>query len=101
MVTILQQDSPWCFGYFPWGGMAFQQWVHNGKPSIMIRDMAQYYRLDAETRARKQAEWNKPVRWPLALLAIAALAAIWAARRSYKLRETATARGTAVSTAPV
>jgi ABC-type transport system substrate-binding protein len=101
MVTILQQDSPWCFGYFPWGGMAFQQWVHNGKPSIMIRDMAQYYRLDPQLRARKQAEWNQPVRWPLILLAIAALAAMWAARRSYRLRETATARGTAVSTAPV
>jgi ABC-type transport system substrate-binding protein len=95
MVHILQEDSPWSFGYFPWGGMAFQQWVHNGKPSIMIRDMAQYYRLDPELRARKQAEWNKPVRWPLILLAIAALAAMWAARRSYRLRETATARGAA------
>ena len=98
MVHILQEDSPWCFGYFPWGGMAFQQWVHNGKPSIMIRDMAQYYRLDPELRARKQAEWNRPVRWPLVLLAIAVLAAMWAARRSYKLRETATARGPAVAT---
>ncbi len=95
MVGILQEDAPWCFGYFPWGGMAFQQWVHNGKPSIMIRDMAQYYRLDPALRARKQAEWNKPVRWPLILLAIAALATIWVARRSYRLRETATARGTA------
>jgi hypothetical protein len=75
--------------------MAFQQWVHNGKPSIMIRDMAQYYRLDPALRARKQAEWNKPVRWPLILLAIAALATILVARRSYRLRETATARGTA------
>ncbi|HYE69931.1 MAG TPA: ABC transporter substrate-binding protein [Aquabacterium sp.] len=99
MVSMLQEDSPWCFGYFPWGGMAFQQWVHNGKPSIMIRDMAQYYRLEPELRARKQAEWNRPVRWPLVLLAIAAIAAIWAARRSYKLRETATARGTPVPTA--
>lgn len=98
MVTMLQQDSPWCFGYFPWGGMAFQQWVHNGKPSIMIRDMAQYYRLDPELRARKQAEWNRPVRWPLALGAIAMLVALWAARRSYRLRETATARGPAVAT---
>jgi ABC-type transport system substrate-binding protein len=95
MVSMLQEDAPWCFGYFPWGGMAFQQWVHNGKPSIMIRDMAQYYRLDPALRARKQAEWNKPVRWPLILLAIAALATIWVARRSYRLRETATARGTA------
>jgi ABC-type transport system substrate-binding protein len=99
MVTMLQQDSPWCFGYFPWGGMAFQQWVHNGKPSIMIRDMAQYYRLEPELRARKQAEWNRPVGWPLALLALLAVVGLWAARRSYRLRETATARSTALPSA--
>jgi len=92
MVEILQHDSPWCFGYFPWGGLAFQQWVHNGKPSILIRDMAKYYRVDAATRTARQAEWNAPVRWPMAVLALIVLAAIWGARRSFKARETATAR---------
>jgi ABC-type transport system substrate-binding protein len=92
MVALLQHDSPWCFGYFPWGGMAFQQWVGNGKPSILIRDMAKYYRVDAELRARKQREWNQPVMWPLALLALGALVLVWVARRSFRSRETATAR---------
>ena len=32
MVAIVQQEAPWSFGYFPWGGLAFQQWVYNGKP---------------------------------------------------------------------
>lgn len=99
MVTMVQQDSPWCFGYFPWGGLAFQQWVHNGKPSIMIRDMAKYYRVDPALRAQKQAEWNQPVRWPLALLGLGVLVLAWIARRSFRLRETATARGTAPATA--
>ena len=92
MVAIVQRDAPWCFGYFPWGGLAFQQWVHNGKPSILIRDMAKYYRVDATTRATRQAEWNAPVRWPMALLGLGLVAAIWGARRSFKARETATAR---------
>jgi ABC-type transport system substrate-binding protein len=92
MVAILQQDAPWCFGYFPWGGLAFQPWVTNGKPSIMIRDMAKYYRVDPALRTQKQAEWNHPIRWPLALLAVAALALVWVARRSFRARETATAR---------
>ncbi|MBK1690347.1 ABC transporter substrate-binding protein [Rubrivivax gelatinosus] len=95
MVSIVQEDSPWCFGYFPWGGLAFQQWVHNGKPSILIRDMAKYYRIDPELRARKQAEWNHPIVWPVALLALALAALVWIGRRSFKARETATARGTA------
>jgi hypothetical protein len=30
-----------------------------------------YYRIDRGARG-KQAEWNQPVRWPLALLALAA-----------------------------
>ncbi len=92
MVAIVQEDAPWCMGYFPWGGLAFQQWVHNGKPSIMIRDMAQYYRVDPALRAAKQAEWNRPVRWPLALLAAALALLVWAARRSWRAREAATAR---------
>ncbi len=92
MVAILQHDVPWAFGYFPWGGLAFQQWVHNGKPSILIRDMAKYYRVDANLRAARQAEWNAPVRWPLALVALAVLALLWAARRSVRQREMATAR---------
>ncbi|MFY9510656.1 MAG: ABC transporter substrate-binding protein [Rubrivivax sp.] len=97
MVTMLQDDAPWAFGYFPWGGLAFQPWVYNGKPSILIRDMAKYYRVDPVQRAAKQTEWNHPVRWPLALLALAALVLAWVARRSFKARETATARGAAAA----
>ena len=92
MVAIVQQDAPWAFGYIPWSGLAFQQWVHNGKPSILIRDMAKYYRLDPALRAAKQAEWNAPVYWPLALLALALAAVLWGARISFRRREAATAR---------
>ena len=92
MVAIVQQDAPWAFGYIPWSGLAFQQWVHNGKPSILIRDMARYYRLDPALRTAKQAEWNAPVYWPLALLALALAAVLWGARISFKRRESATAR---------
>lgn len=93
MVDIVRRDAPWCFGYFAWGGLAFQQWVHNGKPSIVIRDMAKYYRVDPVLRAQKQAEWNKAIAWPMALLVLAALAVAWVARRSFRQRETATANG--------
>jgi len=92
MVTLAQQDSPWAWGYFPWGGLAFQQWVYNGKPSILIRDMAKYYRVDPQLRSRRQAEWNPPIWWPLGLLALGALALVLIARRGYLARERATAR---------
>ena len=91
MTALVQRDAPWCFGYFPWGGLAFQSWVGNGKPSILIRDMAKYYRVDPAERARRQAEWNHPVWWPMLLLAGAALALVFVARRSWRQRERATA----------
>jgi ABC-type transport system substrate-binding protein len=94
MVEIVQQDAPWSFGYFPWGGLAFQQWVYNGKPSILIRDMAKYYRVDPALRVAKQAEWNKPVWWPMVVLLLLVLAMVWAARRGYRRRQRATATPT-------
>ena len=91
MVVMAQQDAPWSFGYFPWGGLAFQQWVYNGKPSILIRDMAKYYRVDPKLRVAKQAEWNKPTWWPMVLLVALLLALVWIARRGYRARQRATA----------
>jgi ABC-type transport system substrate-binding protein len=91
LVALAQQDAPWSFGYIPWGGLAFQQWVGNGKPSLLIRDMAMYYKVDPALRVRRQAEWNRPVAWPLALPALALLAALLAAWRGWRARENATA----------
>ncbi|HSB21815.1 MAG TPA: ABC transporter substrate-binding protein, partial [Burkholderiaceae bacterium] len=95
MVAITQRDAPWSFGYIAWGGLAFQQWVYNGKPSILIRDMAQYYRVDPALRVRMQAAWNHPIVWPLVLPLLALLAVLAWGWRSWRLRENATARRTA------
>jgi ABC-type transport system substrate-binding protein len=93
MVTIAQQDAIWSFGYFPYASGAYQQWVHNGKPSVMVRDMARYYRLDPALRAQKLAEWNRPTWWPpLALVALIAAIA-WRARATLRRRERMNARG--------
>ena len=101
MVVILQQDAPWSFGYFPWGGQAFQQWVYNGKPSILTQDRAKYYRVDPALRVAKQAEWNRPTWWPFLLLVALALALVWQARRSYQAKQRATAAPSSSSPKPL
>jgi ABC-type transport system substrate-binding protein len=99
MIAILQQDAPWAFGYIPYAGLAFQQWVTNAKPSILIRDMAKYYRIDPVLRATKQAQWNRPLWWPLGVAALLLLLLAWAGRRSYLARERATGRAAAPAAA--
>lgn len=65
----MQKDAPWSFGYFPTSAAAFHQWVHNGKPTQIVRNHIQYLRLDPATRVGRVKEWNKPIYWPLFILA--------------------------------
>ncbi len=91
MVQITREDAVWAWGYWPYVATANQQWVHNAKPSIMIRDHAKYYRIDSNLRVQKQAEWNKPIWWPLGLMAGLIVVLIWGAKRAFQKREHATA----------
>ncbi len=94
MIEILQKDAVWSFGYFPTSAAAYHQWVSNGKPTQIIRNHIGYLRLDPELRARKLAEWNKPVWWPMPLIAIVLLAAVVPAWFAWRRRERETAART-------
>jgi ABC-type transport system substrate-binding protein len=87
MITILQQDAVWSFGYFPTSAAAYHQWVFNGKPTQIVRNHIGYLRLDPQLRAEKIREWNKPIWWPVPLLLLALLAAVLPAWRLWRLRE--------------
>ncbi len=91
MVSIVQTDAPWMFGYFPKSGGAYHQWVGNGKPTQMIRNDIQYMKIDPELRTRKIAEWNQPVWWPLGLVAALLALLLVPAWRMVKRRERAMA----------
>ncbi|MEK0416952.1 MAG: hypothetical protein RI949_958 [Pseudomonadota bacterium] len=92
MVTIAQQEAPWTMGFFPYSSAAAQHWVHNFKPAILIRDQGRFLRLEVSERLKQQAQWNRPIVWPLfVLLAVFVLLAlsIW---RLTQQRDQATAR---------
>lgn len=93
MNDIVREDAPWAWGFWSYSGLAFQRWVHNGKPGVVVRDRARYLRVDAAERSRSIAAWNHPVWWPLLALAAGALAIAVATRRAWRARETATALG--------
>ena len=91
MIKIVQHDAPWMFGFFPKSAGAYQQWVHNAKPSQMVRNSLQYLRIDSELRAQKIAQWNQPVWWPLLVLAVVLMLVVWPAWRMVKLQQQRTA----------
>jgi ABC-type transport system substrate-binding protein len=93
MIKLLEIDAPETFGYFPYSSAAVQHWVYNSKPAILIRDHGRYLRIDVDERRRAQAEWNKPVWWPMIALTVACAALLLLALRSFKRRERMNARG--------
>ena len=97
MVRIAQQDAPVSFGYFPFASAAVQGWLHNTRPNTMIRDPGRYMRLDVAERVRRQAEWNRPVWWPLVLGMAGLGVVVMLALRSFRQRERRNARGEVVA----
>ena len=93
MTKILQVDAPWMFGAFPKSGGAFQQWVGNAKPTQMVRNTLQYMKIDPDLRAKKIAEWNPPVWWPLGVLIALLVAVVWPAWRVLRRQERLNAFG--------
>lgn len=86
MVHIAQRDAPWAWGYYPRQFTLFHGWVHNAVLNPMVDDPVKYWRLDARQRARAEKRWNRPVLWPLwlvaAALALLLLPALWLYWRS-------------------
>jgi ABC-type transport system substrate-binding protein len=93
MLKIAQNDAPWSFGYFPYSSAAVQGWMHNTRPTVLIRDAGRLYRLDAADRVARQKAWNDPVWWPIVLVGLALVALVAFAMRSFRQRERTNARG--------
>lgn len=70
MIAIVQNDAVWSFGYYPTSASALHQWVKNAKPTQMIRNNVQFMRIDVPVRVAKISEWNRPIVWPVILIAV-------------------------------
>lgn len=95
MTALVQRDAPWMFGYFPFSGGAYHQWVGNAKPTQMVRNTLQYMKIDPVLRDAKIREWNNPIWWPLIVLALVLALAILPAYITYRRRAKRTAFGAA------
>lgn len=60
MVSLLQQDSPWIFGFYPKSYTLEHQWMGKTKINPMSRNTLKYESLTPSVRQVKRHEWNKP-----------------------------------------
>lgn len=85
MVGIVQEDSPWIFGFFPKAFSLRQAWVSPTKPNVIANNTLKYRKIDPTLRQQLRDKWNQPVLWPvfalLALVVALLLPAIWAWRQ--------------------
>ena len=87
MVDIARRDAPWVWGYYPQAYGLYHGWLHNAKPNLMANNGLKYLRVDPALRERLREEWNRPVLWPLGVLALALLAVLAPAGWNYWRRE--------------
>ncbi len=91
MVDIVRRDAPWLWGFHPKAFSLHHVWFHNVKPNLMANNILKYWRIDPVIRAQARDTWNKPVVWPLGLIAILVVVSVIPAWTSYRRRERSTA----------
>ncbi len=91
MLKILQEDSPWVWGFHPKDYSLRHGWLLNRKPTKIANNTLKYQRIDAERRRQLRDAWNRPVLWPLLLLAGILAALALPAIVGHRRRESATA----------
>jgi ABC-type transport system substrate-binding protein len=89
---IVRRDAPWLFGFHPQTFALHHHWYRNLKPNQMVNNQLKYLRIDGAERAAARTAWNRPVRWPLGLLAALLAVAVIPAWMSYRRRARASAR---------
>jgi ABC-type transport system substrate-binding protein len=87
MQDIARHDAPWVWGFFPKQFSLHHAWYRNAKPNLMANNALKYRRIDPALRARLQAEWNRPVLWPLYALAALLLVVVLPAWLGYRRRQ--------------
>jgi len=83
MLAILERERPWIELYHLEDFVLSHAWLVNSKPMGISYPAYKYKDVRPELRARLQAEWNAPVRWPLYLVLFGIVALTLPAVRTY------------------
>jgi len=87
MVDIARRDAPWAWGVHPKDFLLLHSWVYNAKPNNMANNRLKYLRIDPIKRAELRTAWNRPVFWPIAVIAVLLVSVTVPAVVAYRKRE--------------
>jgi ABC-type transport system substrate-binding protein len=74
MRALLEEERPWIELFHPEDYALYHGWLSGVKPAGLSFPTAKYRDLDPRLRAERRLAWNRPVRWPAYLLALAGVA---------------------------
>lgn len=70
MISLLQRDAPWVFGFYPKSFLLHHAWLKNVHLNPMANNRLKYFKLDPDLRFEKRRSWNRPNLWPLLFFAL-------------------------------
>jgi ABC-type transport system substrate-binding protein len=73
MRALLERECPWIELFHIESYALIQGWVRNVKPLGMSFSTFKYQDIDVALRNARRTEWNQPMLWPLAALAVLAV----------------------------
>ncbi len=91
MLAILNEDTPWVWGFHPKDYSLRHAWLKNRKPTKVGNNTLKYQRIEVAQRSELRQRWNQPVVWPLLLLVLAGVLVALPAFLNHRRREAATA----------
>ena len=86
MMAIARHDSPWIWGYHPKAFTLYHRWLSNTKANVIGNNELKYKRVDPNERARLRQAWNKPIVWPMVLVAVLLFITLIPAVKTYRRR---------------
>jgi len=87
MLEIVHNDAPWAAGFHPKQFSLYHACYGNVKPNLIANNTLKYVKIDAGLRADQRTAWNRPISWPLWLMAGLLAAGAAPAVSVYRRRE--------------
>jgi oligopeptide transport system substrate-binding protein len=93
LVELYRRDAAWLYAFHPREIYLNNSWVFNNKRHGISKATLKYTRLDADERAQRQAQWNRPITWPLYTALLLLVTLVLPGVVAYRRRQRATIRG--------